>query len=55
MKAKVKEAFWDKNKRGIRYEVGAIVDFDEERIKNLSTRGLVEIVSEKKKADTASA
>ncbi len=54
MKATVISTFWDKDKRGVCYNAGDIVDFDEDRIADLVTRELVKIEDdikpEKKKA-----
>lgn len=54
MKATVISTFWDKDKRGVCYNVGDIVDFDEARIADLVAREIVKIEdepkSEKKKA-----
>ncbi|MDR0207344.1 MAG: hypothetical protein LBI45_08835 [Bacteroidales bacterium] len=46
MKATVISPFWDKNKQGVYYNVGDVVDFDKARIDDLITRGLVEVNEE---------
>lgn len=52
MKAVVVAEFLDKYDNNIVYKVGDTVDFDDERIKDLTERKLVSAVEEPKKATT---
>lgn len=51
MNVKVIQSFGDKSNFTVKYEVGAVVEFDTERAEELISKGLVEeFVSEKAKA-----
>lgn len=53
MKAIVTEVFIDKDNPLKEYPVGAIVDFDEKRIKDLAERKLVKVVEAEEKPKKA--
>lgn len=47
-KAKVIQPFLDKFDNSIAYEVGSVVEFDDDRAADCAERGLVEVIKEAK-------